>query len=77
MISWSGLRLQPKNEKLRPELVVKSQPVPQSVRPKLDVGPFVKLGDRTAAGRGRELCALRSQRDFRNACPIPAGEPIK
>lgn len=38
-------------------LVVKSQPVPQSARPKLDVGPFVKLGCRTAAGHGRELCA--------------------
>jgi hypothetical protein len=41
---------------LYPQLVVKSQPVPQSVSQKLDVGPFIKLGDRTAVGRGRELC---------------------
>ena len=44
-------------EKLLPLLVVKSQPLPQSPRPKIDVGPFVKLGDRAAVGRGRELCA--------------------
>ena len=45
------------NEVLRRVVVVQSQPVLQSVRPKLDDGPFVKLGDRAAAGDGRELCA--------------------
>lgn len=45
-------------------LVVKSQPVPQSARPKLDVGPFVKLGCRTAAGHGRELCAQSGCSNF-------------
>jgi hypothetical protein len=39
------------------DLAIKSQPVPQFVRPKLDVEHFVKLGDRIAAGHGRELCA--------------------
>jgi hypothetical protein len=41
----------------RPFMVGKSQQVPRSDRPKLDVGPFVKSDDHTAAGRDRELRA--------------------
>ena len=46
------------NKAIRPHLVGKSQQVPRSDRPKLDVGPFVKSDDHTAAGRDRELRAL-------------------
>ena len=41
-----------------PLVVVTSQPSVQNDRPKLDVEPFVKSGDHTAAGRDRELRAL-------------------
>ena len=54
---WIGFLILANVRKCR-HLAIKSQPVPQFVRPKLDVGPFVKLGDRIAAGHGRELCAL-------------------
>ena len=56
-------------------MAIKSQPVPQFVRPKLDVEPFVKLGDRIAAGHGRELCAHGGCWCFRNSCPLPAIDP--
>jgi len=52
-------------------VVVTCQPSVQNDRPKLDVGPFVKLGDPTAAGRDRELraqtgCSRPSRADNEN-----------
>jgi len=42
-------------------LVVTSQPPSQYAGLRLDVGTLIKSGDHTAAGRGRELRARRSQ----------------
>lgn len=53
-----------RTDALLPLLVGKSQPVPKSVRPKLDVELVVKLGDPIAVGPEREEGALCRHSDW-------------